>query len=173
MQWTIAGINFGIVDLSVLVIMLIGAVSGCVSGFSRSLTKVVGFLVAMPVAMLFTRGAADYLMTQIGQVDPLPATLLSFVGLSLAVYVLVSLIGLVLSHIMGSNTVLAVLDSLLGFAWGVLCTGILIFIILSILTHQSFLNFQDLARQSYIINEFINPVFSQVSDTVLETIYAL
>ena len=168
MQWTIAGINFGVVDIVVLVVIMAGAVSGCVSGFSRSLTKVAGFVIAMPIAMLFTKEASAYLIQHMGQIDPLPACLLSFVALSLIVYVLVSLVGAVLSHIMNSNTLFSVVDSLLGFAWGVLCAGLIVFAVLSILTKQSFINFQEVAQHSYVINEFINPVFSQVSDTLLE-----
>lgn len=173
MQWTIAGISFGVVDIVVLVFMLAGAVSGCVSGFSRSLTKFVGFVVAMPIALLFTKELSSYITMRMGQIDPLPAALLSFVCISLIVYVLVFLVGLVLSHIMNSNTLLSVVDSLLGFAWGVLCAGLIVFAVLSVLTKQTIFNFQDVAQHSYVIKEFINPVFSQVSNTLLEAFNAL
>ena len=161
MQWTIGNISFGIIDIVVVAFILIGAVSCCINGFSRSVTKTVGFLVSMPIAMLFTAKVAEFASSRF-EANLLVTTLLSFVTLSLPVYTVISILGSTLYTIASSNTFMKVIDSLVGFGWGFFCSGLILFLILSILSNQPFFDFSSVADKSYIIREFINPVFSFV-----------
>ena len=88
MDWTfsIGTLSFGILDIITLVIVLIGAISGCIPGFSVSATRLVGFLAAMPIALLFTKDLASF----IAERTDLPifwSTLIVFVALSLVDFI--------------------------------------------------------------------------------------
>ena len=94
MDWTytIGAVTFGVLDIAVLVIVLIGAVSGCITGFARQVANLAGFVISIPVALLFTRPVAAVLSENTG-LDILWASLASFVGICLVVFIIVALRG--------------------------------------------------------------------------------
>ena len=49
MDWTytIGSITFGVLDIIALVIVLIGAISGCITGFARQVANLAGFVISI------------------------------------------------------------------------------------------------------------------------------
>ena len=134
MDWnfTIGSLSFGVLDIAVVVIVLIGAISGCITGFSRSATRLIGFVLAIPVSLLFTEDLAALVESQTG-IPLFWSTLIVFVGLSLVVYLLICILGSQLSTILGASSHLRAIDSILGFIWGLLASSITLSIILAVL----------------------------------------
>ena len=168
MDWTfsIGTLSFGILDIITLVIVLIGAISGCITGFSVSATRLVGFLAAMPIALLFTKDLASF----IAERTDLPifwSTLIVFVALSLVVYLLICIFGTQLANILGASSHLRALDSILGFAWGLIASAVTISVILAVLNFQSFVDISALTDKSIIINEIIKPLFPTLKDSFM------
>ena len=86
MYWsfTIGSLTFGVLDIAVVVIVLIGAISGCITGFSRSAARLIGFVLAIPVSLLFTKTAAEALAAASG-FSYMICSLIAFVGVALLV----------------------------------------------------------------------------------------
>ena len=171
MDWTftIGTLTFGILDIITVVIVLVGAISGCITGFSVSATRLVGLLLAIPVSLLFTEDLADFVTSR----TDLPlfwATLIVFVALSLVVYLLICILGSQLSVILGASSHLRALDSILGFIWGLLASSITLSIILAVLNYQTFIDISALTSGSLIINEMIRPLFPTLTETFMEVI---
>ena len=171
MDWTfsIGTLTFGILDIITLAIILIGAISGCITGFSVSATRLVGLLVAMPVSLLFTKNLAAF-MADRTDVPLFLCTLIVFVALSLAVYVIVCILGSQLANILGASSHLRAIDSILGFIWGLAASSITISIILAVLNFQSFVDISSLTGQSIIIHEIIEPLFPSLKDSFMGAI---
>lgn len=168
MDWTftIGTLSFGILDIITLAIILIGAISGCITGFSVSATRIVGFLAAIPVSLLFTKDLAAFFAERTS-LPILWATLIVFVALSLVVYILVCILGTQLANILGASSHLRALDSILGFIWGLLASSVTISIILAVLNFQSFVDISALTDQSIIINQIIKPLFPTLKDSFM------
>ena len=171
MDWTftIGTLTFGILDIITVVIVLVGAISGCITGFSVSATRLVGLLLAIPVSLLFTEDLADF-VTSRTELPLFWATLIVFVALSLVVYLLICILGSQLSVILGASSHLRALDSILGFIWGLLASSITLSIILAVLNYQTFIDISALTSGSLIINEMIRPLFPTLTETFMEVI---
>ena len=168
MDWTftIGTLTFGLLDIITLAIILIGAISGCITGFSVSATRLVGFLVAIPLSLLFTKNLAAF-MADRTSVPLFWSTLIVFVALSLVVYIVVCILGTQLANILGASSHLRAIDSILGFIWGLAASAITISIILAVLNFQSFVDITSLTDKSIIIHEIIEPLFPTLKDSFL------
>ena len=157
MDWTytIGAVTFGVLDIAVLVIVLIGAVSGCITGFARQVANLAGFVISIPVALLFTRPVAAVLSENTG-LDILWASLASFVGICLVVFIIVAIFGSMLKRVLET---IPALDHVLGFVWGLAATAVSISIILAILNYQSFIDISGITGSSVIVKDLIEPLF--------------
>ena len=168
MDWsfTIGTLSFGILDIITVVIVLVGAISGCITGFSVSATRLVGLLLAIPVSLLFTKDLAAFVESRT-EIPLFWSTLIVFVALSLVVYLLICILGSQLSTILGASSHLRAIDSILGFIWGLLASSITLSIILAVLNFQSFVDISVLTDKSIIINEIIKPLFPTLKDSFM------
>ena len=168
MDWTftVGTLSFGILDIITVAIVLIGAISGCITGFSVAATRLVGLLLAIPVSLLFTRGLAGFLAERT-ELPLLWATLIVFVALSLVVYLLICILGTQLSIILSASSHLRAIDSILGFVWGLLASSVTLSIILAVLNFQTFVDISVLTDKSIIINEIIKPLFPTITDSFM------
>ena len=163
MDWsfTIGTLTFGTLDIIVLAIILIGAVSGCITGFARQAAHLAGFVLAVPVSLLFTKVLAEALMESTS-LSPLPATLIVFVCLCLIVYIVIGLFGRQLRTILDMTPI----DHVLGFVWGLAASAISLSIILAILSYQPFIDFSSFFDSSLVIRKIIRPLFPSLLDMI-------
>ncbi len=164
MDWslTIGNLSIGVLDIIALVIVLVGAISGCITGFARQVANLAGFVLAIPAALLFTRPIAVTLSSNTG----LPlfwASFFVFVALSLLVFILVGIFGSALKNVL--ETVPA-LDHVLGFVWGLVASAICLSLIIAILNFQSFFDISRVTGSSIIVRDLIEPLFPTLVDAV-------
>ena len=169
MDWsfTIGSLSFGILDIVVVAIVLIGAVSGCITGFSRSAARLIGFVLAIPVSLLFTRTGAEALSEASG-ISYFFSALIVFVGVSLLSYVILCIFGSQLANILSASSALHALDSALGFVWGLAGSAISLSIILMIMNYQPFIDITGLTANSLVIKDIIEPLFPSVLNIINE-----
>ena len=164
MDWTltIGSLTIGILDIVALVIVLIGAISGCISGFARQVANLAGFVISIPVALLFTRPIASALAENTG-LSILWSSLIAFVAICLVVFIVVAIFGSMLRRVL--ETVPA-LDHVLGFVWGLLATAVSLSIIIALLNYQSFFDISSFTDTSVIVHGLIEPLFPALVDVV-------
>lgn len=164
MDWTltIGSVTFGTLDIITMVIVLIGAVSGCITGFARQVANLAGFVISIPAALLFTKPIARALAGNTG-LSPLLATLITFVALCLLVFIIVGIFGSMLRRVLET---IPSLDHTLGFAWGLIASAVSLSIILAILNFQSFIDISAYTDSSVIIREIIEPLFPTLVNAV-------
>ncbi len=164
MDWTltIGSLTIGILDIVALVIVLIGAISGCISGFARQVANLAGFVISIPVALLFTRPIASALAENTG-LSILWSSLIAFVAICLVVFIVVAIFGSMLRRVL--ETVPA-LDHVLGFVWGLLATAVSLSIIIALLNYQSFFDISSFTDTSVIVQDLIEPLFPALVDVV-------
>ena len=167
MDWsfTIGSLTFGVLDIAVVVIVLIGAISGCITGFSRSAARLIGFVLAIPVSLLFTKNAAEALAAESG-FSYMICSLIAFVGVALLVYIILCIFGSQLANVLSASSALHALDSILGFIWGLVGSAVTLSIILMILNYQPFIDFSGLTESSLVISDIIEPLFPSVLDII-------
>ena len=167
MDWsfTIGSLTFGVLDIAVVVIVLIGAISGCITGFSRSAARLIGFVLAIPVSLLFTKTAAEALAAASG-FSYMICSLIAFVGVALLVYIILCIFGSQLANVLSASSALHALDSILGFIWGLVGSAVTLSIILMILNYQPFIDFSGLTESSLVISDIIEPLFPSVLDII-------
>ncbi len=164
MDWTltIGSLSLGILDLAVLAILLVSAVSGCITGFARQLANVAGFVLSVPIALLFTRPIALTLSSNTGLAYFL-SCLISFVLLSLLVFAIIGIFGSMLAKVL---EIVPALNHILGFVWGLIVSAIVISFILAILNYQSFVDISAFTDSSIIIERMIKPLFPTILGAV-------
>lgn len=164
MDWTltIGSVTFGTLDIITMVIVLIGAVSGCITGFARQVANLAGFVISIPAALLFTKPIARTLAGNTG-LSPLLATLITFVALCLLVFIIIGIFGSMLRRVLET---IPSLDHTLGFAWGLIASAVSLSIILAILNFQSFIDISAYTDSSVIIREIIAPLFPSLVNAV-------
>ena len=167
MDWTytIGSLTIGLLDIIAVAIVLIGAISGCITGFACQVARLAGFVISIPVALLFTRPVASVLAANTG-LSLLWASLISFVSICLLVFIIVAIFGSMLRRVL--ETVPA-LDHVLGFVWGLLATAVSISIIIAILNYQSFFDISSVTDSSVIVRDIIEPLFPALVDVVKGT----
>ncbi len=164
MDWTytIGSLTFGILDIISLVIVLIGAVSGCITGFARQVANLAGFVISIPVALVFTRPVASVLSANTS-IPILWSSLIAFVAICLLVFIIVAIFGSMLKRVL---EMVPALDHILGFVWGLLATSISLSIIIAILNYQSFFDISSITSSSVIVRNIIEPLFPALVDVV-------
>lgn len=157
MDWTytIGSLTFGLLDIIALVIILIGAVSGCITGFARQVANLAGFVISIPVALVFTRPLASVLVKNTS-IPLLWSSLIAFVSICLVVFIIVAIFGSMLKRAL---ELVPALDHVLGFVWGLLATAVSLSIIIALLNYQSFFDISSITSNSVIVSDIIEPLF--------------
>ncbi len=163
MDWnfTIGSLSFGVLDIAVVVIVLIGAISGCITGFSRSATRLIGFVLAIPISLLFTKTVAGAIADASG-FSYFICSLIAFVAVALAVYIVLCIFGSQLANVLGASGALHALDSALGFIWGLVGSAVSLSLIIMIMNFQPFIDISGLTANSLVVRDIIEPLFPSV-----------
>ena len=164
MDWTytIGSLTIGILDIIALVIVLIGAISGCITGFARQVANLAGFVISIPVALIFTKPLASVLSENTG-LAILWSSLISFVAICIVVFIIVGIFGSMLRRVLEA---VPALDHILGFIWGLIATAVCLSIIIAILNYQSFFDISAITDSSVIVRNIIEPLFPSLVDVV-------
>lgn len=164
MDWTltIGSLSFGIIDIVSLAIILIGAVSGCITGFGRAAGSNLGFLLSFPLALLFTSPVAGLISDRIG-LPILWSSVLAFATIAAVIYIVISLLGNMIEDVL-EGIGLEVVNSILGFVWGLVSTSLVMSLIIAILAYQPFLDISRLTDSSLIVSSIIKPLFPSFLD---------
>ncbi|MBQ0071144.1 MAG: CvpA family protein [Spirochaetales bacterium] len=159
MDWTmtIGSLTFGIYDFIVFGAIIIGGVTGCAMGFSRSACKLMGYILCCPLAMLFVGPLSSFIMTK-AAIPVFLSSLLSFVVLSVFIFILFRILGNLLGETFDTLG-LGVVDTILGFFWGVLLAVAVVLILLQIFGLQKFIDFMPLKENSIIYTRIFCRMF--------------
>ena len=159
MSWTlsIGSLTFGLLDFIAIGIMLIGAVSCAVAGFSRSAAKSFGFILSFPIALLFSNALAKLIASSSG-LSMVISTLIAFTALSVIIYILFRFLGNLLETTLDALHLSAV-DSILGFLWGAMTAAIGISIAAALIRYQPFIDVTPLLRNSILFREIFSDLY--------------
>lgn len=168
MDWTITigTLTFGTLDIIVLAILLISAISGCIVGFARQFAHLAGFLVSIPVSLLLTRPFASLLIAN-STIPPFWATMIVFVAIALIVYALIRIFGGMLENVL---ELIPALNHILGFVWGLVSAAVVLSIILAVLNYQTFFDFESFFASSIIIERIIEPLFPGIVGVIADVV---
>lgn len=163
MDWgmTIGSVYFNSIDIIVFCLAIIGGIADTITGFADSFTHRAGFIVGFFLSLMFTKMLAEVLLASFG-LAMFFSSLISFVLLFLAGYILMRVIGNLLETAL-NVTGLRPVNSLLGFIWGVVEVIVFSAFILYILELQTAFNLSSVLDKSQFVLRLVRPL---VPDTV-------
>ncbi len=166
MDWTltIGSLELGVYDFIALGLLLISSVSCAFVGFSRSASKSFGIVLSIPLALLFTSTLRDFIVKNTS-ISIFVATIFSFVGLSLIIYILFYFVGSLLENTLEALH-LSALNAILGFLWGLIVSAIIISIISALITYQPFIDFTTLFDHSVLYKTFFKSLYAFIRENV-------
>lgn len=170
MYWTltIGSLTLGLFDFIAIGIMLIGAISCAAAGFSRSAAKSFGFILSFPIALLFTNSLAEVIAKN-GGISMFLASLISFTALSIVIYILFFFVGKLLKTSL-EVLHLGIVDSILGFIWGIAIAAIAISIIAVLIGYQPFINVDPLLENSILFRTVFSDIYPGTIDILKEAV---
>lgn len=166
MDWTftVGSLTFGLLDVISISLVLLGGITGCAAGFSRVAAKNLGGVLCFPLALFFTESLSE-LLSSFVSLPPFLSAMLSFAVLSVVIYILINLLGGLLGDslsVMG----LGVVDSILGFVWGLVVMAFIVSLLMALVSYQTFIDFSPLKDNSILYARFIEPLFPSVVEVV-------
>lgn len=166
MDWTlnIGVLQLGIYDFIAIGLLLISSISCAFVGFSRSASKSFGIVLSIPLALLFT-STLSVVIVKNTSISIFFATLLSFVGLSLVIYILFYFVGSLLENTLEALH-LSALNSFLGFVWGLALSAIVISILSALITYQPFIDFTPLFDHSVLYKSCFKSLYGVIKENV-------
>lgn len=158
MDWgiTIGSVYFNSVDIIVFSLAIIGGIAGTITGFADSFAHRAGFIVGFFLALMFTKMLAELLLDSFG-LAMFFASLISFVLLFLAGYILMRVIGNLLDTALNVTGLRAV-NGLLGFIWGVIEVLVFAAFILYILELQTAFDLSSVLDRSEFVLRLVRPL---------------
>ena len=162
----IGSLSLSPVDIVIFVICMISAVFCCIRGFVMELSKWMGIFIGLLSAIMFTplaKGTAATLLP-----NALPAfavTLVTFLVLWLAGFLVVLLLGLMLRRIVETFN-LGALDNILGFGWGVVVSLMAVCVVVYLLTLQNLFDLSPYFSSSVIISRIVQPLLPATIGTI-------
>ncbi len=174
MSWTINFLGMpkyplGILDLVSLTIIIVGSLSGMCMGFFKTATKQLSWVLAFPIALIFT----SFLSKVIDSASDMGiffATLLSFLILSVGIFHLINLIGIGITKVF-AGTGLTFVNRTLGLLWGILVSSIVVALMYALIAIIPGTFFQPLLTHSAIYRLF-SGYFISVRDMLTEALSA-
>ena len=173
MDWTLAigSLNFGLFDLVTIVFVLISGIAGIALGFSRSALKMLSYVLAFPLALLFVEPLSEFIRKNI-EMKQIWASLLSYVILCLFIFLLIKGLGNLLGTAFETLS-LGWLDSTLGFFFCGFIAFMFVFVLLELASLQKFVDLTPLKKNSIIYTEFFCRVFPTIDRALKGAIVAI
>lgn len=173
MDWTLAvgSINFGIFDIVTIALVLISGIAGVAVGFSRSALKMLSYVVAFPLALLFVEPLSTFIRSYV-EMEQVWASLISYIVLCLFIFVLIKILGNLIGTAFETLS-LGWLDSTLGFFFCGFIAFMLIFVFLELASLQKFVDFTPLKENSIIYTNFFCKIFPTIDRALKGAIVAI
>ena len=173
MDWTLAvgSINFGIFDIVTIALVLISGIAGVAVGFSRSALKMLSYVVAFPLALLFVEPLSTFIRSYV-EMEQVWASLISYIVLCLFIFVLIKILGNLIGTAFETLS-LGWLDSTLGFFFCGFIAFMLIFVLLELASLQKFVDFTPLKENSIIYTNFFCIIFPTIDRALKGAIVAI
>lgn len=167
MDWTfsIGSLTFGLLDVISISLVLLGGITGCAAGFTRVAAKNLGGILCFPLALLFTKSLASFFVSVTGINNEFITAMVSFAILSVIIYVVFNLLGGLLGDSL-SVLGLGVVDSILGFVWGLVTMAFFVSLLMAVVSYQTFIDFSPLKENSILYIRIIEPLFPSVVEIV-------
>ncbi|MDT4762939.1 CvpA family protein [Sphaerochaeta sp. PS] len=172
MDWgmTIGSVYFNSIDIIVFALAIIGGIADTLTGFADAFAHRAGFIVGFFLALMFTKILSEVLLASFG-LGMLVSSLISFVVLFLAGYVLMRVIGNLLDTALNVTGLRAV-NGLLGFIWGVLEVVVFSSLILYMLELQTAFDLSSVLDRSQFILRLVRPMVPETVNWFTLTVNA-
>lgn len=159
MDWIFSflSLNFGIFDIILLSVALIGGICGIAIGFTRSVAKILGYIFCFPFALIFTSSLSNFLKSYIN-IPQFWLSLISYVVLCILIFTLFKLLGNLIGTSLETLS-LGWIDSILGFLFYVALSVVILFVLLELVSLQSFVDFMPLKENSFFYTNIYLPLF--------------
>lgn len=158
MDWgiTIGSVYFNSIDVIVFCLAMVGGIADTITGFADSFAHRAGFIVGFFIALMFTKILSELLFASFG-LAMFFSSLISFVLLFLAGYVLMRVVGNLLETALDITGLKAV-NSLLGFIWGVVEVAIFAAFVLYVLDQQKVFDLSSILDKSQFVLRLVKPL---------------
>lgn len=167
MDWglTLGSTYFNSLDIIIFCLTIIGGISGAFQGFAKSFTAKVGILVGIITGLMFTKPVAGLINSNFAISSALLVSLIAYIITFLIGYWLMLWLGSILSRIMDSLGI-GVVDTLLGFVFGVILTFFVCAGIVYLFSFQSLLDLNSITEKSYLYNTLIIPLIPEMINRI-------
>lgn len=146
-----------ILDIIFFVVILFCAIGAMLKGFIKAILSKVAVILGILLAIVFYDDFAVVLNAKISSM--IICKILSALIIFVVVYLIIMIIQKILSHIF-SGEILKGLDRTLGFFFGLVGGILIVFVVLKLLTMQSFFDITSLVNDSFfdsIYDKFFSP----------------
>jgi membrane protein required for colicin V production len=172
MDWgmTIGSVYFNSLDIIVFCLAIVGGIADTITGFADSFSHRAGFIVGFFLSLMFTKMLAEVLLAAFG-LSMFLSSLISFVLLFLAGYILMRVIGNLLDTAL-NVTGLRAINSLLGFIWGVVEVLVFSAFILYVLELQTAFDLSSVLDRSQFVLRLVRPLVPETVNWFTLTVNA-
>lgn len=166
MDWgiTLGNTFFNSLDIIIFCLSLVGGIAGAFEGFAKTFTAKVGIIAGVIVGAMFTKSISAILMGQF-PMNPLVGALVGFMIAFAIGYWLLLWIGSFISKLM-DNLGVGVIDSLLGFVFGIIITFAVCAGIIYLFSFQHLVDISSIINGSYLYQNLILPLIPQIVEKV-------
>lgn len=166
MDWgiTLGNTFFNSLDIIICALALIGGIGGAFEGFAKTFTAKVGIIAGIIIGGMFTKPVASFLMDKF-PLNPMLSSLIGFLITFAIGYWLLLWLGSVVSKLMEKMGI-GVIDSLLGFVFGVVITFGVCAGIIYLFSFQHLIDLSTITGQSYLYQNVILPIIPQIEQKV-------
>lgn len=162
----IGSLTVSVIDIVIFAVCMISAVFCCIRGFVMELSKWVGIVVGVLVAIMFTGALSPTAASLLPETwPPLAATAIAFVVLFLAGFLIIVLLGSMLRKIIETFR-LGALDHILGFIWGLVFCLLVVSVIVYLLGMQIIFDMDPVFGSSVIITRMIMPFLPETMEVI-------
>ncbi len=171
MSWgfTLWGTYFNALDTIIFVLMMIGAVGGCMVGFIESFGKTAGYVVGTTSGLMFTTLLSGLFMESFG-ISLFFASLASFLVLFMAGFLVVMMLSKIIRSFVSLWAGLTAIDMLLGFLWGMFVALFFVSLFCYALGMQQLVNVKELFAGSQFYTRIISPHIPGALSAVKEVV---
>lgn len=152
----IGSVVLNIVDIIILAVAFIAGIAGAFEGFAKSFASKAAVLVGLIVGLMFTELAMTYVFDRFG-LPPVLNSLFSYMLCFIVGYALTLMLGNMLSAVF-EGVGLSVINSFLGFVWGVAFIFVISAVILMLLSYQNVFDLTTLINDSYLFQNIFTSI---------------
>jgi len=170
-NWTLDlfGYAFNALDVAIVALCFMGAVSAASRGFAMEFSSRSGLLIGAVVALMFSRSGAEFIAERFG-LPPLWSTLISFVVFFVVGYLIMLALGAILDKTL-DVLMLDWMDGLLGFALGIVEVLLVVSFLIYAAQSQGFYDVSAYVNPSVIYTQLLRPIAPRGIEIFKEVFY--